>query len=209
MVDKSFTGAKIYTYEPDGSAPERLRPFVGEPCLLVRTDSPRWAKYAGKAAPCSLLCFRTPDGPVLVLGYRIRECFLFVVADFGDPEVCRLLDSWNKKGSLQTRTVFGDKMLTALEPAKGLQRFESFRDEVRHHDAHAFVRSSMFLRERGILEQYAAHAANKSPERIAKGALTVDVHMLQTERFADATLAYFMEHRPEIFDDMMQSVAMH
>jgi hypothetical protein len=209
MVDKTFTGAKIYTYEPDGSAPARLRRFVDEPCLLVRTDSPRWAKYAGKAAKCSLLCFRTPDGPVLTISYRIRECFLFVVCDLGDPEVCRLLDSWKTKGVMHTRTVFGDKMVTALEPAKDLHQLDGFRNEVRHHDAHAFLRSSVFLREAGVLEQYAAHGASKGPERIAKGALTIDVHMLQTEKLANTALEYFMEHRPGIFDDMLQSTATH
>jgi hypothetical protein len=209
MLDKSFTGARIFNYQPDGPAKKALSEFVGEPCLLVRTESPRWTKYAGKAAQCSLLVFRTPDGPVLVISWRLRDCFLFVVCDLGDPEVCQLLDSWKARGSLQTRTVFGEKVVTALEPLLGVDKLDSLRVEVRNHDEHAFIRSSLFLRELGILEQYATHEATRGSNPVLARSLTVEVHMLATERFADATLEYFMQHRPETIERACRSAVTH
>lgn len=209
MNETSFIGARINTYQPEDSAPQALKALAGEPYLFMKADSPRWARYARKKIASSLLVFQTPDGPVLVLAYRACECFFFVVCDFGDPEVCQLLDSWKAKGFLQTRMVLGNKMVTAIEPAKDLHLFDKFREAARHQDPTAFVRSSVFLREAGIFEQYAFEVASKGPDRIVNGSLDIEVKMLATERFADATLRHFMQECPDVLADIIQSVATH
>jgi hypothetical protein len=207
MNATSFIGARISTYQPEDSAPQALKALAGEPYLFMKPDSPRWAQYARKKIATSLLVFQTPDGPVLVLRYRMRELFFFVVADFGDPEVCQLLDSWKAKGFLQTRMALGNKVVTAIEPARDLHLFEKFRQEAKHRDPVAFVRSSAFLREAEIFEQYAVEVASQGPDRIVNGSLDIDVKILATEQFADATVRHLIRERPDVVTDILQSVA--
>ncbi|WP_341317605.1 hypothetical protein WN982_40800 [Paraburkholderia sp. IMGN_8] len=207
MKDQSVLSAKIGIYQPqDGSGPARLEPFIGEPFLFVKTRSPRWARYVGKDHQLSLLSFRTPDGPVLVFRLRHHDCFYLVACDFGDPEVCRLLDSWRESGGLQIQMVMGKKLVRAIEPARNLafDEFDRLRDEVKHHDPLNFVRSSIFLREAGLLEQYAMHEANEGPLRIEKQHLTIEVGMLSTEKLTDATIEYFAQFRPDVLDAARQ-----
>ncbi|MGF6770642.1 hypothetical protein P3T18_003121 [Paraburkholderia sp. GAS199] len=140
----------------------------------------------------SLLTFHTPDGPLLTMCFRHHECFTFVVCDFGEPDVRRMLDSWRKQRGLQIQMVLGNKLVWHLEPARDseIEELDRFREEVKTNDELAFVRSLAFARENGLLEEYAAQEATQRPRRLPKEGLVIEVNMLYTERFVDATVAY-------------------
>jgi len=148
-------GAEIGCFEPHGAVAPLLKSFVGELVLQAHTTSGLWDKLGSIRPTLSLAARRTPLGTLLTIEYRRADCWLFILADFGDAELWPLLDSWNRKQHGMVDVITGNKLFRAVNHVGDLGNFDIYRAELNRSNPEAFMNNVMFMLEYGVLERYA------------------------------------------------------
>ncbi|ANB76320.1 hypothetical protein AYM40_29170 [Paraburkholderia phytofirmans OLGA172] len=132
-------GAEIRTFAPaeqDGTFMKRL---AGIPTLRIHTDSQEWRQCLNEPASLTLGGHQTPLGPLLTIQYRIANCWLFVFADYGDPDLWKLLDFWAESRCAIVEVIVGLNIYRELLPVGDLTGFAGYRSELDIPDRSGFM----------------------------------------------------------------------
>ncbi|MFM0031766.1 hypothetical protein PQR70_36715 [Paraburkholderia madseniana] len=173
-------GAEIGRFEPQGTVAFPLKSFVGEPILEAYASSSQWQKSISTRPTLSLVARRTPLGPFLTIEYRRADCWLFILADFGDAELWPLLDSWTRKKHGIMGVITGNTVHCTLNPVGDLSNFGIYRAELSRSKPVAFMNNVAYMVEHGVLERYAlAETRPGEPRPI------VELNLLSTDSVAE------------------------
>ncbi|ANB72633.1 hypothetical protein AYM40_09830 [Paraburkholderia phytofirmans OLGA172] len=118
---------------------------------------------------------------MLTIQFHVANCWLFVFADYGDPELWTLLDSWAESRCALVEVVVGLDVYRELLPVGDLRSFAKYRSELDIPDRSGFMEAVVrFLDNRAPERHVLSKTENGTRHQV------VEVNLLATASVVDS-----------------------
>lgn len=174
-------GADIRAFAPSEEDSAFIKRLAGMPTLRIHTDSHEWLECRADYATLTLGAHKTPLSPLLTIEFRVGHCWLYVFADYGDPELWTLLDSWAESRCALVEVVIGLDVYRELLPVGDLRSFAKYRSQLDVADRSAFVEAvERFLANCAPERHVLSKTENETQHQV------VEVNLLATTRVVES-----------------------